>query len=118
MSEKTMVMGTPSLVMLPARNYVFSTSRDTYVITIPRDGKYHDLDPEFFPEDAGEFHIFDEKSKVINLHAISKVLFGVSKYPKLESAQVFVPHAVKIDEDKVILVGRVATNEAASFEDE
>ncbi len=99
--------GTPTMVMMPARNYRFKIVKEEHKITIPRKGKYFDLDPEFFTEESGEFNIFDGRSKVLYMPAISKVLFGVKSYPDLESAQLFAPIALKFNKDNIEITGQV-----------
>ncbi len=100
-------LGTPTMVMLPARNYRFKIVKDKHKITIPRKGKYFDLDSEFFNEESGEFNIFDGRSKVLYMPAISKVLFGVNCYPDLEPAQLFAPIALKFNKDNIEITGQV-----------
>jgi hypothetical protein len=65
------------------------------------------LDPEFFSEDAGDFNIFDEDSKVLYLNTITKVLFAISKYPDMKFNQFLVPFVLKFEEDNVILIGQI-----------
>jgi hypothetical protein len=101
------VQGTPPALLMPAKNYVFKISKDNYIIELPRKGSYHELDPEFFTEEAGEFNLFDEESKIIFLPALTKVLFATRKYPELEFNQFFVPFSLKFEEDKVLVVGQV-----------
>lgn len=105
--EDTYIKGTPPMAMLPAKNYIFKIGDGYTEIKIPRRGNYHDLDPEFFPEDAGEFDIFNEEDKILHLHTITKVLFAIKKYPDMKFNQFFVPHAFIFEEDYVILVGQI-----------
>ncbi len=99
--------GTPSMVLLPARNYRFKIVKDKHKINIPRKGKYFDLDPKFFEEDSGEFNILDSKSKILYIPAISKVLFGAQTYPDLKSTQLFAPVVMKFDKDNIEITGQV-----------
>lgn len=99
--------GTPSAVLLPAKNYVFKVTDEYVLIELPRRGKYHDIDPSFFTEDDGEFDILDTTNNILYMPAITKVLFATKQYPDLKFNQFFVPHTFKIDEDKVIIVGQV-----------
>ena len=101
------IQGTPPPVMLPAKNYIFKLDDGHHVVTIPRRGSYHELAPDFFDEDAGEFNIFDEDSKVLYMTAVTKVLFALSKYPDLKFNQFFVPYSFKFEEDEVLIVGQV-----------
>jgi hypothetical protein len=93
--------------LFPAKNFIFKISEDNYIIEIPRKGKYHELAPEIFNEDAGEFNIYDEEAKIFYLPSITKVLFATSQYPDLKFNQFFVPYVLKLDEDKVIITGQV-----------
>ena len=106
MSDK-FIQGTPPPVMLPAKNYVFKIEEGHYVINLPRKGNYHELAPDFFPEDAGDFNIFDENSKILYMTAVTKVLFALSKYPDLKFNQFFVPYSFKFEEEEVLIVGQV-----------
>jgi hypothetical protein len=105
--EDTYIKGTPPMAMLPAKNYIFKMNGGYIEIRIPRRGNYHDLDPEFFPEDAGEFNIFNEEDKVLHLHTITKVLFAIKKYPDMKFNQFLVPHSFTFEEDCVILTGQI-----------
>lgn len=99
-------VGTPTMVLLPARNYYFKVSEEEYTITIPRSGKYHDIDPEFFSEEEGEFNLFEGRSKVMFMPAITKVLFATKKYPNLEANQLFAPLALVFKKDTVDIIGQ------------
>jgi len=105
--EDKYIQGTPPAVMLPAKNYVFKINKEHFVIDLPRKGTYHEVAPEFFDEEAGEFHIFDEESKVLYMPAITKVLFAAAKYPDLKFNQFFAPYSIKIEEDTVSITGQV-----------
>jgi hypothetical protein len=102
-------IGTPTMVLLPARNYRFEVSEEEFVITVPKKGSYHDVDPDFFSEEEGEFNLYDGRSKVMYIPAISKVLFATKKYPSLESNQLFAPIALKFKRDKVDIIGQILT---------
>lgn len=107
MSEEKIMLGTPPALMLPARNYTFKIMQEHYLITIPRAGNYHELDPEFFPEEAGAFDILDETNKVLYMPALTKVLFATKKYPELGPNQFFVPYVLAFKEDTVDVVGQL-----------
>lgn len=125
MAEANVITGCPSAVMVPARDYTFTMNPEAYVFRIPRSGSYHDLDPEFFPEDSGEFNLYDEEEKALQLSTINKVLFATKQYPKLEPDQLFVPFVVSMkEEDNIVIVGycitllpQVAEEEQESEED-
>ena len=105
--EDKYIKGTPSMIMLPAKNYVFKINEEHYEIRLPMKGNYHDLAPDFFPEDAGEFNIFDEEHKLIFLSSINKVLFATKQYPDMKFNQFFIPSILKFEKDEVILIGQV-----------
>jgi len=100
-------MGTPTMVLLPAVNYVFKVHKNEVKITVPRSGVYEQFDSEVYKKEDGEFSLFDDKSKVMYLPAISKVLFAVKKYPKLERSQLFAPIALIFRKDEVDIIGQI-----------
>lgn len=100
-------VGTPTMVLLPARNYYFKVSEEEYTITIPRSGKYSDIDPEFFKEEEGEFNLYDGRSKIMYMPAITKVLFATKKYPSLDANQLFAPLALVFKKNTVDIVGQI-----------
>jgi len=102
------IKGTPSMVLMPARDYVFRVSNEHHVIRIPRRGKYFDIDPEFFKEEDGEFSVFDEETNIFYTPTIIKILLATKQYPELDFNQFFVPYIIKIEGDEVIIVGQVA----------
>lgn len=107
MDKGKIIQGTPSMVLLPARNYVFRVSNENYVIEIPRKGAYTEVAPEIFNKADGEFNIYDDQSGILYMPSITKVLFAASKYPDLKSTELFVPYVVKFTEDTVTIVGSV-----------
>jgi hypothetical protein len=100
-------VGTMSMVLLPSRNYPFKVSNQVHKITLTRKGTYHEIDPDFFSEEDGAFNLYDEKSKVFYLPAISKVLYAEKKYPDLKDNQLFAPIYVVIKDDTVDIFGQV-----------
>jgi len=107
MAEDNVQYGTPSMILLPSANYKFTVSKKTYSIKIPRKGFYHELDSDFFSEEDGEFNIYDEKSKVMWLPSISKVLYATKKYPDLKANQLFAPISLKFKKEEVEILGHV-----------
>lgn len=105
------VVGTPTLMMLPARNYKFRVSDQEFTVTVPRQGKYVDLDNELFDEEDGEFNLMQNSKKdnaqVVYLPALTKILFATAQYPDLEDTQAFTPIALVIKKDKVDIVGKL-----------
>jgi hypothetical protein len=108
--EWTTIVGTPTAVMLPARRYKFSVSPEVFSISVPKKGKFKDYDSKLFEKD-GDFdvliHVVDKDEYVVNISALSKVLFATTKYPKLEDNQAFAPIALIISKDNVEIVGNV-----------
>ena len=100
-------VGTPTMVMFPARNFYFRVSKNEHTITIPRKGNYHEIAPEVFTEEDGDFMLYDEENAVMYLPAITKILFAVEKYPALENNQLFAPIALLFNEDTVDIVGQI-----------
>ena len=105
--EDKCIKGTPPMVLLPAKNYIFKVGNENYIIRLPRKGTYHALAPELFDENAGEFNIYDEKSKILYLPSITKVLFASSQYPDMEFNQFFVPYSITFEDEEVVIVGQV-----------
>jgi len=101
------IKGTPPMVLLPAKNYVFKLNDGYFEIELPIKGTYYELDPDFFSEDSGSFVIFDEANKIVDLAVITKVLFAVSKYPDMKFNQFLVLYTVKFEENTAILTGQI-----------
>jgi len=106
-TEKNIHMGTPTMVLLPAANYLFKIHKKEYKITIPRAGMYSDIDSEMYKEEDGEFMLLDEKSKVMYMPAVSKILFATKKYPKLKPTQLFAPLAFVFKKKEVDIIGQI-----------
>lgn len=100
-------LGTPTMVMFPARNYNFRVSKTEHTISIPRKGNYQEIAPELFKEEEGDFMVFDEENSIIYLPAIIKILFAVEKYPDLKNNQLFAPIALLIEKEEVKIVGQL-----------
>jgi hypothetical protein len=107
MNEEKYIKGTPSAVLLPAKNYFFRVGNEYYEITLPRSGSYNDIAPEIFGEDAGEFNLLIEENGILFLPAITKVLFATGKYPDLKFNQFFVITTINFGEDEVSIIGQV-----------
>ena len=99
--------GTPTMVLLPSRNYHFKVQKGEHKITVPRAGKYAEIAPEIFEEKDGEFDLYDEKNKVMYLPAITKILFATIQYPDLKSNELFAPVALVFNKDTVDIIGQV-----------
>jgi len=105
--DKEVTIGTPTMVLLPARNYCFNVVKAEHKITIPRKGSYKDLDSSFYSEEDGEFNLLGDEENTMFLPSISKVLFGVKKYPDLKSNQLFAPVAMIFRKNTVDIIGQV-----------
>jgi hypothetical protein len=109
--EFNTVVGTPTLLMLPARRYAMKVFKEDFVITIPRKGLYKDLDPKFFNEESGGFDILrsneDNTKEVLFIPSLSKVLFATSQYPDLDNDQAFAPIDLVIKEDTIDIIGNI-----------
>lgn len=110
-SEFQDVVGTPTLMLLPARNYKFKVYDKDYSVTVPRKGKYVDLDDKMFTEKDGDFNIMQysrkDKAQIVYLPDLSRVMFATSQYPDLKDTQAFTPIALVIKKDTVEIVGNV-----------
>lgn len=100
-------VGTPTMVLMPARNFHFRVSRGEHKITIPRKGNYHEIAPEIFSEEEGDFMVYDEENAVMYMPAITKILFAVKKYPDLKNNELFAPVALLFNEDTVDIIGQI-----------
>lgn len=100
-------VGTPTMVLLPARNFHFRVSKTEHKISIPRKGNYHEIAPEVFSEETGNFMVYDEENAVMYLPAITKILFAVNKYPDLKNNELFAPIALIFNEDTVDIIGQI-----------
>jgi hypothetical protein len=107
--EDKYMKGTPPLCAVSARDYIFKVNDANYIVEIPRKGTYSDVAPDVFEAIDGGFNIYDEESKILYLPSITKVLFAVGKYPKLDVNQLFVPYSIKTGDDIVTLVGQIIT---------
>ncbi len=105
------VVGTPTMLLLPSRNYKFRVFEKPYSIKIPKKGKYVDLDKKAFTKEDGEFDLLQyseqEQAHILFLPAISKVLFATNQYPDLKDAHAFTPIALVIREDEVEVLGNL-----------
>lgn len=105
------VVGTPTMMLLPARNYVFKVFEQDHSITIPRKGKYVDFDSKLFTEEDGEFNIMDYVSEktgqVLFVPSLSKILFATSRYPDLQDDQAFLPVVILIHDEEVEIIGNI-----------
>lgn len=105
------VIGTPTMMMLPARNYTFNVSDEYHSIILPRRGKYIDFDDKLFTEEDGEFNILNQvkgqDGQVLFMPSLSKVMFATSQYPDLKDDQAFIPVTIIIRKDEVEVIGNI-----------
>ena len=104
-SKELTLVGIPTMALLPSKNFYFKVLEDKHKITIPKSGEYYDLDPDFFDKDSGSFDIASDNH--VNISAITKVLFGCSKYPDLKENELFCPISIAINKDTVDIFGQV-----------
>lgn len=107
LGEGETFVGTPTMVLLPARNYYFRVLNTKFSITIPREGTYYDLDPKFYTAADKGFLVLDADAKALDVTSISKVLFGVHKYPDLAPNQLFAPALLRFKEKEVEIIGQL-----------
>lgn len=106
-AEEGVLVGIPTMALLPPKNFYFKVKENRHKITIPKSGKFSDLDKEFYSEADGDFSIVGDDPNVINISIITKVLFGTCKYPLLEDNQLFCPISIMINEDTVDIFGQI-----------
>lgn len=106
-AQPSVQVGTPTMVLLPARNYYFKILEGQHVITIPREGSYHNIDKDYFAKEDGEYCLLDAEKSIMYLPAITKVLFATKKYPELAANQLFAPIALRFNEATVDILGHV-----------
>jgi len=104
-------IGTPTALMLPARNYKFKVNTDTHTMKVPKSGDYVDLDSDLFTKKDGNFDFLqyneEDNSYTIFIPALSKVLFGTHQYPDMKDSEAFTPIAITIKGDEVEIVGNL-----------
>jgi hypothetical protein len=105
--EKDVVYAMPTLAMLPANNFKIHIDGNKHIIELPCSGSYKEIDPEFFSDDDGTFILFENDTLFVS--SITKVLFAVSKYPRLADNQLFCPITITKKEDKLVICGQVVT---------
>lgn len=100
-----LVQGTPSLVLFPAKNYFFRVIDEEYMIEIPAEGLFKDMDASLFNDDSGEFNLMVDDT--FYSYQLSKVLFAASQYPDLEFNQFFAPTTITFKDQSVYVVGHI-----------
>lgn len=102
--EETVYEGLPTMSLLPVAPTKFKIV-DEVVIKLPRKGNYHELSPNVFDKDAGDFDLLADN--VLYMPAITKVLLATNQYPQLEGNQIFTPQAIVFDETAVEIRGSI-----------
>ena len=106
-NDSKLEVGTPSMVLMPARNYAFKVSDTVHTIVVPRKGDYSELAPNLFNKEDGGFELYNSRKRIMYLPAISKVLFAANKYPDLEDNQLFAPISLVFKKDTVEISGQL-----------
>jgi hypothetical protein len=107
------VIGTPTAIFLPARNYKFKVYEQNFSVVLPREGKYSEVDPEFMKDQSAEFSFLQEvegpkgKELRIPIADISRVLFVTAQYPDLKDGQAFAPIGLIIRDEEIEVVGNI-----------
>ena len=92
------VVGTPSMGLLPKRNYKFDIGKKEIMISIPIDNKT-----------VQGADIFDSENNILYLNNISDILLKLDLYPKLKANQLFTPTVVLFKNKAVEIIGNVVT---------
>lgn len=105
------VIGTPTMLLLPSRNYKFKVFEKGYSIKVPKKGTYVGIDPKGYTEEDGEFDLLQysekEQAHVLYLPALSKVLFATNQYPDMKDTHAFIPIALVFRDDEVEILGNL-----------
>ena len=94
------IVGTPSMALLPKRNYKFEVGNKEIMISIPIDNKTV----------RGE-DLFDVENNVFYINNISDILIKLDLYPKLKSNQLFTPTVVLFKNKAIEIIGNIVTME-------
>jgi len=97
-------VGLPTMCLLPINKTRFKTVSGIK-IELPRSGNYHNIAPEIFNTDSGDFDFL--ANNILYLPAITKVLLATGKYPELKANQIFAPAAFIFEDDNIIIDGTV-----------
>ena len=92
------IVGTPSMALLPKRNYKFDVGNKEIMISIPIDDKT-----------VSGSDIFDAENNVFYINNISNILIKLDLYPKLKSNQLFTPTIVLFKKKNVEIIGNIVT---------
>ena len=92
------VVGTPTMGLLPKRNYKFDIGKKEVLISIPVDNKT-----------VKSVDIFDAENNVFYIGNISNILIDLNLYPKLKSNQLFTPTVILFKKKAVEIIGNIIT---------
>jgi len=109
--EATIIKGTPSFLLIPAREHEWTVDNERVQISVPKEGLISELlakealvedikipgDDEFSIRDAGVFYMYE----------LPRVLFALGKYPQLEDNQAFNVYAIEEVEENIIIHGAI-----------
>lgn len=114
----TSYVGVPTLSFFPLVNATFKVVKKLEV-SVPNSGNFFLLSPEVFREEDGDFELLSktDKSSVLNLPNITKVLLATGKYPNLGRNQVFTPLSLSFDGESVIIKGSILEIERITAKD-
>lgn len=110
--QRATYRGLPPAILLPARDYVYEEETKTVGIRLPITGKFSEIDPEFPSMQAGgdEFKLVRETktgNKMLYIPDISRIMFALRYYPKLELHQAFSIVGFEIEEESVVVYGKI-----------
>jgi len=92
------IVGTPSLALLPKRNYKYNVKSKKVTILVPIDNK-----------EVSGVDIFDVENNVFYISNISDILIKLDLYPKLKSNQLFTPTVVLFKKKAIEIIGSIIT---------
>lgn len=96
-------VGMPAAVLLPASRYKLKYRSEMVELKVPRQGVF----PGDSSRPGASFNISPEEGLVL-MGYLTEALFSQVQYPRLKEKEVFIISALEIEEDRVLVVGRVA----------
>jgi hypothetical protein len=94
-------VGTPAPLLLPAGNHKFEAVTEQVEFVVPLRGKF----PEDFPL-QGEFDLSPAPG-VLLMGRLVEVLFAFRAYPAMASNQRFILAGLEMQEEELVVVGRI-----------
>ncbi len=92
------IIGTPSMALLPKRNYKFDVRNKEIRILIPIDGKT-----------VRNKDIFDAENNVFYISNISDILVKLNLYPELKPNQLFIIKTILFKRKAIETIGNIIT---------